>query len=206
MTINNYGELKAAIQTWMMDADEISGSLDVIVRLSQPYISLKLRAREMLHVADLTVASGEVTLPDDYVAPRRVVFTSGSTRLPLRQLTPDKADELYPDRPAGIPCHFAIVGNKLRLYPTVGEGTQVELTYYRKLAAFSKDEDTDWLLTGYPNVYLAAGQMYAAELLKDDAEAQKQAAVTDTFIAMINAQTEETDFDMGEYHAEGSPV
>jgi hypothetical protein len=204
-TLNNFGELKIAIQTWMMEASEIPADVETIVRLSQPYISLKLRAREMIVVADISVADGEIVIPADFVAVRRVVYKDGSTRRVLKPTTMEKADELYSTRPSGIPVHFAVVGSKMRLYPTPADLSEVELTYYQMLETFTEDEDADWLLTKYPNIYLHCGLMYAAELLKEDDEAKKQAGIADTFIAMVSAQDEQADLILSEFIAETSP-
>lgn len=200
-TINNYGELKAAIANWTLASTDVATEADIIVRLSQPYISLKLRHREMLTVEELTVNAGTVAIPTWYVAPRRVVAFNGTTRIVLKPLTPERADELYPTRPGGIPRHFTIT-DKIRLFPTPEDGDEIELTYYKQLEPFSEDTDTDWLLTKYPNVYLSAGMMYAAQWIEEDTEAQKQAMVCDTFINMLNAADDMNDLAMGEFQPE----
>jgi len=208
MALSTYSELKTEIANWMLDsAPEVAPQADVIVALGRVYINLKLRAREMITVdGTLVITSGEATIPTYYIAPRRVVFTSGA-RIPLKQMTPEQADLWYPYRPSGVPAHFTIIGSKLRLYPTPADATTVELTYYKGLEPMVNDGDTDWLLTKYPNIYLSAGQMYAAEFIKEDQEAQKQALITDTLVSMVNAQDEETDLSMGEYVPEtSSPV
>jgi hypothetical protein len=204
MALSNKGELKTAIADWQLDAGaEITPQADVIVTLARVYINMRLRARDMITVATPTITSAEATLPTDFIAPRRVVFTSGR-RIVLKPMTPEQADDWYPYRPSGVPQHFTIIGNKLRLYPSPDDATTVELTYYASIAEMAADENTDWLLTKYPNIYLAAGQMYAAEYLKEDTEAQKQAAITDMLIGMVNAQDEDTDLSMGEFVPESA--
>lgn len=206
-TLNNYGELKAAIEEWMMASSEVSPQADLCIRLSQPYINMKLRAREMIAVDQIIVDSGQITVPDGFLAQRRVVYLDGDRRIPLKPLTMEKSDALYPYRPSGTPAHYAIIGNKIRLFPVPENGNVVELTYYTGLTAFSEDEDADWLLAKYPNLYLAAGQMYAAEFIKEDEEAQKQAAILDTFISMLNALDEQSEFGDAEFQPEeGVPV
>ena len=200
-TINNFGELKTAITDWTLASSDVAAEADLIVRLAQPYISLKLRHREMLTIEELTVASGAVTVPEWFAAPRRIVYFSGTTRVVLKPMTIERADELYPTRPSGIPVHF-VISDKIRLFPVPEDGDEIELTYYKQLVPFSADEDTDWLLTKYPNVYLAAGQMYAASWIEEDSEAQKHALICDTFINMLNAMDDQSGLGIGEYNAE----
>ena len=193
-TLNTYGELKAQIESWMLASSEITASADLVVRLSQPYINLKLRAREMLTVADITVNGSRIALPNGYLAYRRVVVIYGDRRIPLKFVSLDKSDEMYPFAVGGTPRHFTVIGNYIQVFPVQADGTQVELTYYTRLEQFQSDDASDWLLASYPNIYLAAGQMYAAEFIKENEEAQKQAAICDVLISMVNAQDEQSEY------------
>lgn len=185
MAFSTFGGLKTAIEDWCYDSSAITGYLDDIVTLSQAYLNRRLRCREMITQATLTISSGLFTIPTGYLQWRSLVQVT-SPRRRLQFITYDKADDLYPDRPAGLANHFTIIGSSIRAFPT--PTTSLELTYYAALSAPASDSATDWLLTKMPNVYLNAGQMFAAEFLKDDAEMQKQAAILDIYIAMLNSE------------------
>ena len=185
MAITNFGELKTAIGDWMMDADTASNfSAADCVTLAQGHFNRKLRCRQMVTKSDLTISSGEFTLPTDYMAWKRVVEKADPRRV-LEYITLDKADELYGSAPSGLGNHFSIRGSKLIVYPT--PSNDVELTYFARLAAFATEDATDWLLDSYPNLYLNAGMMFAAQFLHDDAKFSMQAQIVQTMIDDLNA-------------------
>jgi hypothetical protein len=185
MAITNCGELKTAIRDWMFaDADITSNAAD-FVTLSQGWLNRNLRCREMITVADITIGSGVYALPSDYLQYVHVV-EKASTRRPLTFISQTEADRVYPSRPSGLGETFTIIGTNIRVFPT--PSNQIELTYYAKLGAFASDSATDWLLTKLPNLYLSAGCMFAAEYLKDDAEAQKHLAIAQMYVDQLKAE------------------
>lgn len=184
MAITNFGELKTAITDWA--AETLTTEAPDLIMLAQDYFDMNLRHREMVTQTDLSPTAGVFTLPADYKQYRKVV-EKASIRRPLTAITEDQADRLYATRPAGLGCHFSIVGNSLRVYPTISN--DIELTYYAHFAAFSANEDTDWLLTKKPLAYLRCCQMMAADFLKDDNEYAKYQAITDSYIATLNEES-----------------
>jgi hypothetical protein len=185
MAITNYGELKTAIRDWMFaDADITSNAAD-FVTLSQGWLNRNLRCREMITVSDITIGSGVYALPNDYVQYVHVV-EKAAIRRPLTFISQTEADRVYPSRPSGVGENFTIIGTNIRVFPT--PSNQIELTYYAKLGTFANDAATDWLLTKLPNLYLSAGCMFAAEYLKDDAEAQKHLAIAQMYVDMLKAE------------------
>jgi hypothetical protein len=185
MAITNYGELKTAIRDWMFaDADITSNAAD-FVTLSQGWLNRNLRCREMITVTDITIGSGVYALPSDYVQYVHVV-EKAAIRRPLTFISQTEADRIYPSRPSGVGENFTIIGSNIRVFPT--PSNQIELTYYAKLATFADDAASDWLLTKLPNLYLSTGCMFAAEYLKDDAEAQKHLAIAQMYVDMLKAE------------------
>lgn len=186
MAITNYGELKTAIRDWMFaDADITSNAAD-FVTLAQGWLNRNLRCREMITVGNISIGSGVYALPSDYLQYVHVVETGSSIRRPLTFISQTEADRVYPSRPSGLGECFTIIGTNIRVYPT--PTNQIELTYYAKLGAFASDSATDWLLTKLPNLYLSAGCMFAAEYLKDDAEAQKHLAISQMYVDQLKAE------------------
>jgi len=201
MAITNYGELKTAIQAWQYDAGDISTYAADIVTLAQGFLNRRLRCRQMITQATITPTAGLFTLPTDFLQVRHVAELYGTSRRALRYITLEQSDRRYPDREAGTGGFYTIIGSSLRVFPTITN--DIELTYYGALAAFASDGATDWLLTRMPNLYLSTGAMYAGELLKDDSEVQKQAAIVDMYISMMNAEDDGAEMADAEYMAEG---
>ena len=201
MAITNYGELKTAVQTWMFDAGDIAASASDMVTLAQSLLNRRIRRREMITQSDITPTAGLFALPDDFLQVRHVAELNGTRRKPLKLITLEQSDRIYPDREAGIGTHYAIIGSNIRVFPTITN--DIELTYYASLAAFSSDSATDWLLQKFPNVYLSAACMFAAEYIKDDNEVQKHMAMLDMYVSMLNSEDDAAEFADAEFMAEG---
>ena len=185
MAITNYGQLKAAIQSWMLDLSDIGANVDDCVLLGHEYIFTKLRVRKMITKVSLAPTANEYTLPTDYLQHKRVSELA-SPRRPLTYIAPTAADFLYPSRPSGLGMHYTVEGEALIVFPYTANS--VELSYYAKPAAMAQEGDANWLLQSFPNLYLSAGQMYAADFLKEDGEVTKQATIVDTYVDLLNAQ------------------
>lgn len=201
MAITTYGELKTAIGQWMMGANTTSNfSPEDVVTLAQDYLNRNLRTRDMVTRTDLTISSGEYTLPTDFLMVRQLV-EKASTRRKLSYIAPEEAEEVYGDRPSGLGIHYTIFGSAIRVFPT--PSNDVELTYYARLGAFANDSATDWLLTKSPGTYLQTGMLMAAQFIHDDAKFQQQAAIVDRMIRALNGESGMQEFANVSLHIEG---
>ena len=183
MAINTYATLKTAAATFMMGASDVTTNAADLVALSQGWFNSHLRHREMVTTTTLSPTSGVFTLPSNFTS-ARMVYESASIRRVLRPVTLERAFEIYPDLPSGLGEYYAIYGDSLRVFPTITNN--IVVYYYKKFTALSAD--TDWLLTDYPHIYLKACQMFAADLLKDDAEYTKHAATLQVMVDQLHGQ------------------
>lgn len=184
MTISTFSELQTAIQDWYMDRADLQPFSADFIALAEAYFNLNLRVREMETIVSLTPATNVCTIPGTYIEAKRVV-EKASIRRPLEYITEDAADDYYPDRAAGLSCHYMIVGSDLTALPL--SSNDIELTYYRTIPPLTSVDPTNWLLTKSPNLYLHTCLLYAAEFLKDTGEAAKESAFVGQFISLLNA-------------------
>jgi hypothetical protein len=203
MAITNLGQLKSAIRDWQQDATILDDIADDLVTLSQGYLNRFLRTREMVTQVDITPVSGLFALPSDFLQVRHVAEL-GSYRIPLKYVSMEGADRLFPYRESGTGIFYTFIGSNIEVFPTTTN--DIELTYYAKLGAFADDDASDWLLMKMPNLYLAAGQAMAAEYLKDDAEFTKQASIVDMYVKMLNAEDDGAEMGDASYTPEGFVV
>jgi hypothetical protein len=195
MALTNYADLVSAIQSFMMDRSDLSTPAPDFITLGEGVINWgmdgnagiprvpALRCREMEVIDDLTPTSGVCALPSDYLQYRRVVETS-SPRRDLDYIAPTSADQMYTSRSSGLACHFTIVGASLYTFPLASN--DIELTYYGKVPALTSVATTNWLMTKRPDIYLRASLMMAAEWIKMDDEAAKQAAMLSSLVVAMN--------------------
>lgn len=187
MAITDYAGLQAAITDNLARVDLPAFAPDFIAQAEDwlnygSSASEALRCREMEAVTSLTPVAGVVTLPADYLQYQRVVEKAGARRS-LVYITPDMAEVLYPSRASGTASHFTIIGASLYTFPLAQN--DIEITYYQAIPPLASNT-SNWLLAKSPSVYLRAALVQAAEFIKDDAEAAKQAEMARSLIAGLN--------------------
>jgi hypothetical protein len=106
----------------------------------------------------VTAQSGFTTLPNDYLAWRRVTWT-GSTRSELGYVHSSYLQAAYSSQPADVPRIFTIEGSTLKVMPL--SGTPLEFDYYQAIPSLVS-ASTNWLMTSHPDLYLF-GSMCEAE-------------------------------------------
>ena len=182
--MTDFAGLKSDIVAFYKNRSDIASSANSLISYSESYLNTKLRCREMETVDTLTPdpISYACTLPTDYLEYKRVVEVA-SIRRKLEYITEDAADSLYPTRSAGLACNFMIIGESLTALPL--SSNDIELTYYQRIPALTESNTENWLLTKFPNLYLHACLMYAAELTKDEEQFAKEAILVSQLIGDI---------------------
>ena len=197
--ITDYTSLQNAITDNLARSDLVSFAPDFI-QMAENWLnygsdnSEALRCREMEAVTSLTPTAGVCTLPTDYIEYRRVTEVTG-VRRPLSFITPDMAEINYPSRSSGLGEKFTIIGSSLYTFPLVSNN--VELVYYQALPPLALNT-SNWLLAKSPSTYLRAALVQAAEFLKNDQEAAKQAQMAMSLVAGLNKSDQ-----MGKYARAG---
>lgn len=188
MAITTYAELKTALGAWL-DRSDLTDYLGDFITFAEGHINASLRHRKMVAVSDLTPASNVCTLPDDYLHYVRVVELA-SIRRELQHIAATAADQLYPSRPAGLACHFMIVGEELTALPL--SANDVELTYFQKVPALSSANTSNWLLEDRPELYLRTAQLAAMEFISEIGTPRYQACavMAQKIIDDMNAESE----------------
>lgn len=199
MPITTYNELQTAIADNLARSD-LTSFLPDFVMMAENWLnygsdnSEALRCREMEAITSLPPTAGVCTLPSDYIEYRRVTEVAG-VRRPLSFITPDMAEINYPSRSSGLGEKFTIIGSSLYTFPLVSNN--VELTYYQALPPLASNT-SNWLLAKSPSTYLRAALVQAAEFIKNDEEAAKQAQMARSLIAGLNKSDQ-----MGKYARAG---
>jgi len=184
MAISTYAEVVTAIQSYMMERSDLSTNAPEFITLGEGVVNYgfqgdvinipALRVRDMETKTSLAPTSNVCTIPSDFLEYKRVV-EEASTRRPLKYITEDGADELYPSRASGLSNHFMIIASTLTALPL--SSNNIELTYYARVPALTASATTNWLLTKHPGIYLRASLFMAAEYIKDTEEMLKQGSM-----------------------------
>ena len=185
MTIATFADLKSSISDWFEEnqvadsvvSDMISMSTDLFNYGSDVFPAL--RTLEMMDTTALTPVDGACSLPADYLQYRRVV-EEASIRRNLQYIACTSVDELYADRASGPSGSFTIIGASLYMYPV--STNDIELTYFQKIPNLSDTNDTNWLLTKHPAIYLHAGLYQLGLYRRDDGMAQRSLAMVNGLV------------------------
>lgn len=175
--MDSYDNLVTAIADWL-DRSDLSDRVDTFIDIAEARHAREVRIREMLDTVTLTLKEGEteIELPEnflDFYALRVRVpsATTGRKYIPgVEELTVTQVAELsFLDRswPRGFTVHEVI-----EFTNPADRDYEVELLYYTRLPALSKDQQTNALLTKAGDVYLYAALAASAPFLLNDERIQ----------------------------------
>jgi hypothetical protein len=145
--------------------DDLTSSIPDFITLCEARNNLRLRTREMEARTTLSAAGDGVTytLPTDFVEVRSLVSNVDPTSV-LKPASLDQARNFYST--ADYPYFYVIQGDSLYVYPP--NTADLTLDYFSKIPALSDSNETNWLLTKAPQVYLYGTLMESAPFLADD--------------------------------------
>lgn len=168
MAITSRATLETAIDNWLARTDISASRKEEFITLFEAVVNRRLHVRQMESSDDLTTSAGIIALPTDFGSVRTVTY-NGSPAVQLAYLTPSLFRSLHPDASAGTPTTYTIEGSNLKVLPYADDTDAITLRYYAKLDALDADDATNWLLTAYPDCYLA-GVMHEAQVYSQNAE------------------------------------
>jgi hypothetical protein len=157
------------------------------VQMCEADMQTRCKLVEFEASATVTITAGVGTLPTDLVA-MRSVYWDGSPDYPLEYLTPAQFDAMR-GSDTGDGYYYTISGSTIRTTP-MGSGSVV-LTYNARFTPISASNQTNSIITNYPDAYLFGTMAQAGLYLVDDAMAQKWGALFTNALARINSDNEQ---------------
>jgi len=149
MALASYSQLKNAVADWLARSD-LTSFIPEFVTLFEARANRVLRVRRMEALATLAATDGTASLPDDFLALRRLTWL-GDTGRELEYVHPSYLKMRYPDSAQGTPSHYTIEGDLITVKPV--DETDLELSYYAKMTALT-DASSNWLFNKHPDAYL----------------------------------------------------
>ena len=165
MALTNYTTLKASIANWLNRSDLSDEIADDFIVLTEADFNSKLRVRKMIASADVTINAETAALPTGFLQVRDFYILSGSTKYPLRYMTPSQMDQVKGTSVTGIPQAYTILGDTFRFTPKPDSSYTGYLNYYKKFDALSSTNATNFILTDHPAIYLYGSLFHAANFL-----------------------------------------
>jgi len=166
MALANYSDLTSAVASYIARTDLTSQIPDFVALFEAAFNqSPDARYRQMETTTSLTPSSGLAALPTDFLEVRALKWT-GSPLRNLEYVTPGYMTARWPDLPSDNPSAYTIIGSNIQVMPI--SDTSLTLDYWQKLPSLQTNT-TNWLMTAYPNIYLA-GTLTEAYAFIQDAE------------------------------------
>lgn len=175
MAITTYSELKSAIVDWSArsnlstKADEFIDLCEAMFRRPWSHPTQQriggLRANKTRTTGTLTSGTNSLSLPSDFLEMDRLTLTGDN--LTLEFVAPERLAQITLNG-SGQPRYFTIE-DAIYFDRTPDSAYAYSISYWPQPAALSDSNTTNWVLTNYPDVYLA-GCMYWASRYKQDLE------------------------------------
>jgi len=169
MALSTFAELKTAIAS-LLNRGDLTSSIPDFITLAESEMRRILHTRRVIGRSTATLTSQYIAMPTDFGGPRSVVLASTDPKSQLRYVSPEKALELQEGAYTGTgqPRVYSVVGDELQFLPAPDGSYDLEMTYWRRLAALSDSATSNWMLTDHPDAYLYGSAKHSAPYLKDD--------------------------------------
>jgi hypothetical protein len=158
MAIANLGELRGAIEDNLARSD-LQSLFPVYVRIFESKFNVSVRIAEMEVANTLAVVNGVATLPSSFLELRNVQGQENNN------------------------TSYYLSGNSI-IFTTFAPDT-VDVVYYAKLPPLVNDTDSNWLLLGYPHLYLYGVTAELGIPLQDSSIIQLNKALFDSSLAQL---------------------
>jgi hypothetical protein len=186
MAFDTYDNLKKAVlkQTHRNDLgvkfDDFLAITEVEIR-SNSESALLMNLNEKISTATTSTTTRFLALPDRFQSSRKFTITINDNIRGLEFRTPD---QLRIRNGSGTPCFFTVRNNEIEFDILPEDEYLVAITYIADLSPLSASNQTNDILTKYPNIYLY-GCLKQAFIFSQDTD---QAAIYDgLFSESINS-------------------
>lgn len=181
-TIADFSELVARSEEYY-GADDLYLEMPRFVGMAETKLNRRLRVSDMQSADVVAVTDGVGTLPNDFLELRDARY---STYPALRAWPYSSLLTRYTS--SGIPSGYAVVGSTLYARPMfTGD---LDIVYWAKIPSLTLSNDTNWLLTRAPEVYLYAICVEIAIWLKDAQKGQAFSQMLDGAVGALKSEDE----------------
>lgn len=186
--INNYGELQAAIASWLKRT-ELVNDIPGFISLAEDRFNRVIRATEMETRSQANAGNEYIGVPDDFLAVRAIRFMGNINRL-LRYYSPAELTALKASGQTGNPTAYTVEDRQFKLFPapTSSATAAIEIDYLAKIPALSDTNTTNWLLTDHSDIYLFGSLVNAESFLYNDSRVPLWQARLDQAISELTVQ------------------
>ena len=182
MSLDTYTGLVAEIGDWL-DRDDLTTRIPTFIRLVEAKVNRRLSDPDMEEVVETTAAGDYTDLPAGFG--EMVSISTGD--LPLGPMS--AAEYAGIDSTiSGRPRFYTIVDGAIGFYPR-NSTAAIRMVFRKNVPALTSSNETNWLLTRAPDVYLYGALTEASAFLVEDDRAGSWKGLFDQAMAemMVDA-------------------
>lgn len=174
--IFDYASLCSTIQQWINRFDSVTANaIPDMVNNAEKVINRRLRTHEMVTYVQAAVPlnTSYLELPGDFLEAIRYRFIGASQWVVVSPdaenvLDSTEQNDMADQRTGLIPKGVTIQSHYIEFYPAVPNANTFELQYFASLPPLDDINQTNWLVSKYPDVYLYGALCESAPFLRDD--------------------------------------
>ena len=194
MPLATYAELQAAIAD-TLNRDDLTSAIPDFITLAEADMQRRVKhwRQEKRSTAELDTQYSAI--PADFLEAISFHISSGNYRS-LELVSQAEMQSLRSNSldTSGKPSYYAITAGEIEVYPTPDGTYNAELYYYSRIPALSDSNTSNWVLEYFPDLYLYGSLIHSAPYLKNDERTQVWAALYQSAIDGINAESESSKF------------
>ena len=194
MPITTFAELKSNV-TDFLNRDDLDAIAPTFIDLAEADMNRRVRHWRMEGRATAEVDTQYSAIPADFLEVITFHITSGDLR-PLELISQgEMLRRRYENLDtSGKPAYYALTAGEIEVYPTPDGTYNAELYYYSRIPALSDSNTSNWVLEYHKDLYLYGSLIHSAPYLKNDERTQVWAALYQSAIDGINAESESSKF------------
>ena len=181
MAISNYSELSTAVST-RINRDDLATEMENFISLAESRLVRDIEGSELDVTTTLTVDAQTKALPDNFAGMKRAILNGSYPALDY--LPPDTFHSTFAAESTGRPIAYTLEGASILFAPSPDTSYTMTYTYTAKPDLLT--DDTNRLLTIYPDAYLFAALVEAADHVNDSDLLARYEARYQSVIQQIN--------------------
>jgi hypothetical protein len=194
MPITTYAELKTSI-TDFLNRDDLTTVAPTFISLAEADMQRRVRHWRQEKRSNANLNSRYSDVPGDFLEVIRFGVT-GDNNSTLEMISQSQMLDrrMQNGNTSGSPRYYALTAGEIELFPSPSAITSTELYYYSKIDALSASTASNWMLANHPDAYLYGSLVHSAPYLSDDSRITMWAALYQSAIDAINAESESVKF------------
>lgn len=163
--MNTYTLLKAAVASWI-DRDDLVSTIPSLITMGESRIYRDLRVAAMETAISETITAGVIAVPSGYIELKNAYIDG---KFSLTRVNPEFIYTRYRERSgSGPPLYVAREGANFIFGPYADSAYTMKGIYYKRLAALSTSNETNWFTDNCPELLLFAALAEAEPFIGND--------------------------------------